>query len=267
MVSTFKIALALAVCSLASPALAQDDGPRFCPNRPGLGSSTCTTEAGRLGAELGVADWTLNKTDSGRSDSVALGDSFLRYGLDDRTELQIGFVAYTHVYDRIGASVVKDGGFSDVRLGLRRNLIGNDGGDIALAIEPYVTLPAGQSAVSDGDWSAGLVVPSSFSLGGDLSLGATAIVAAAVDEDGDGHHFSATQYLGLSHPLSPEIGLTGEVGLRYDDDPAGDVWAPVASASLSWTPRDLWQFDIGTVIGLEGDSDDAEFYIGLSTLF
>ena len=42
---------------------------------------------------------------------------------------------------------------------------------------------------------------------------------------------------------------------------------PIASASLSWAPRDLWQFDIGTVIGLDGDSDDAEFYIGLSTLF
>ncbi len=150
---------------------------------------------------------------------------------------------------------------------MRRNLIGNDGGDVALAIEPYVTLPVGASSVSAGDWSAGAVIPGSFSLGSGLSLGATGILAAAVDSDGDGRHFAATQYLGLSQSLTDDIGVTGEVGISYDDDLSGDVWAPVASVSMAWSPQPLLQFDAGTVVGLDDDSPDLQLYIGMSKLF
>ncbi len=261
----------IAVCA-AAPVSAQDGGtrdhaPRFCPNRPGLGSSTCSTGQGHVSAEIGLASRSIDKSDGARSDSVSVADSFLRYGLDDRTELQLGFIAFTHLYDRSGAAITKNGGFSDVRLGLRRNLIGNDGGDAALAIEPYVALPVGAAAVSAGDWSAGVVIPSSFSFGSGFTLGATGIAAAAADADGDGRHFAASEYLGISHAITGSVGITGELGVSYDNDPTGDVWAPVASISLAWTPRALLQLDAGTVIGLDNDSPDVQLYIGISRIF
>ncbi|WP_420605708.1 transporter [Novosphingopyxis sp.] len=251
----------------AGPAMAQDDGPRNCPDRPGLGSSTCSTEPGRLSVEIGIGGWTIDKTDDARSDSVSVGDSFLRYGVDDKTEVQLGFTAYTHNYERTGDVISEDGGFSDIRLGVRRNLLGNDGGDVALAVEPYVTLPVGDNSVSADDWSAGVVVPASFSLGSGFGLGATSIAAASVDADGDGRHFSATEYLGIAHAVGQNLSATAELGLTYDDDPSGDSWAPVASISVGWTPRGLLQLDAGTVVGLDDDSPDVQVYIGISKLF
>ncbi|WP_187336548.1 transporter [Novosphingopyxis iocasae] len=267
MKTCFLAAAALIAGISAAPADAQSDGPRFCPNRPGLGSSTCTTGEGHVSVEIGALGWSLDESDNMRSDSVSIGDSFLRYGIDDKTEVQVGFTAYTHNYNRVGSMITENGGFSDVRLGVRRNLIGNDGGNIALAIEPYVTVPVGASSVSAGDWSTGVVIPSSFSLGSGLSFGATGILAAAVDSDGDGRHFAATQYLGLSQSVSDTVGVTGEVGLSYDNDPSGDVWAPVASVSAAWTPKPLLQFDAGTVVALDSDSPDLQLYIGVSKLF
>ena len=262
-----RLAVLLSIAGAAAPAIAQDDGPRFCPNRPGLGSSTCSTEAGRVSVEVGVGGWTIDNADDARDDSVTLGETFLRYGIDDKTELQLGFTAYTHVYSRSGAAIDTDGGFSDVRLGVRRNLIGNDGGDAALAIEPYVTLPVGTRAASAGDWSAGVTLPASFTLGSGFSLGATSVAAAAVDADGDGRHFAASEYLGLGHDLSNNVSATAEIGLTYDDDPSGESWAPVASASVGWAPRDLLQIDAGTVVGLNDDSADLQIYFGISKLF
>ncbi len=40
--------LAVVTVATAVPVSAQDDSPRFCPNRPGLGSSTCTTGQGHV---------------------------------------------------------------------------------------------------------------------------------------------------------------------------------------------------------------------------
>ncbi|RZM11059.1 MAG: transporter, partial [Sphingomonas sp.] len=71
----------IAVLGLLVPAAAfAQDEPRFCPNRPSLESSACTTEAGRVQFEVSVADWTLDDNADERDDTILGGDFLARFG-------------------------------------------------------------------------------------------------------------------------------------------------------------------------------------------
>ncbi len=65
--------------TVAAPALAQSE-PRFCPNRPSLGTSTCTTDPGRVLAEVSGVDWQRSPEDGGKAESTLFGDLQLRTG-------------------------------------------------------------------------------------------------------------------------------------------------------------------------------------------
>ena len=141
------------VMLVAAPAAAQE-GPRFCPNRPSLDTSTCTTDPGRVLAEVSGIDWQRDDADGTRQDTLLFGDAQLRTGIDSRTEVQIGWTPLaqvrTHASD---GSVDTVTGVGDVRLGLRRNLHNPDGSGTSLALEGFVTLPTGRHDIGAGDWS------------------------------------------------------------------------------------------------------------------
>ncbi len=80
---------ALAAVVSAAPAAAQEL-PRFCPNRPDLGASGCTTEPGRVHVEWSALDWQRDDGDGDREDVLA-NEAALRIGVGPTTELQIGW--------------------------------------------------------------------------------------------------------------------------------------------------------------------------------
>jgi hypothetical protein len=54
---------------LAVPALGQDRR-RYCPNRPDLGASTCTTRPGEVLVELSGVDWERDTVGGAREDML-----------------------------------------------------------------------------------------------------------------------------------------------------------------------------------------------------
>ncbi|WP_390902424.1 transporter [Sphingomonas bisphenolicum] len=249
-------------------ALAQD-ARDLCADRPGLGTPACTVDTGRVVVELGLGDWTREKDASSRTDTIQAGDALVRLGLGDHLEAQIGWTAYGHVRtrDRPSGAVEKDSGVGDVQVALRRNLSNPDGSGFSIAIMPYVSLPAGGSAIGDGDWGAGLIVPVSFDLGGGFSLGLTPEIDAAVDEDRSGRHFAYGSVAGLGFSLSDSVSGAIEAQVTRDDDPAGHATEALGGLSFAWQPSDDMQFDIGANIGLNADSPDSEVYLGVVRRF
>lgn len=56
MVKAWGWLLGAAMMTMGVPAHAEDE-PRFCPTRPSLGGSSCTTEPGRVHFEISALDW------------------------------------------------------------------------------------------------------------------------------------------------------------------------------------------------------------------
>ncbi len=257
---SFAIAIALATGAAAAE-------PReFCSSRPGLGTPPCTVEPGRAVFELGLADWERDDQPDMRTDKLVYADMLARVGLDDVTEAQVGWTAFgsTRTRDRMTGQVMRERGIGDVRLGLRRSLSGPDGN---IAIQPFVTLPTGGNAIGAGDWGAGVVVPMAFELGKDLTLAFSPEIDAAVDEDRSGRHLAYGGVVGLSAKLTDKVNGTVEVQVMRDDDPSGRKTMAVASTSIAWMVGDDTQLDLGTNIGLNRASADAQVYVGIARRF
>ena len=241
----------------------------LCADRPGLGTPACTVDKGRVVLELGLGDWTRETDGQSRTDSFQTGDALVRLGLTDSLEAQVGWTAYGRVRtrDRVGGMVERDSGVSDVTLALRQNLHNPDGSGFSIAIMPYASLPVGGSAIGDGDWGAGLLMPVSYDLGGGLSIALTPEIDAAVDEDGRGRHVAFGGVAGLGFAFSDALSGSIEAQLTRDDDPDGHASEALGGLSFAWQPGDDMQVDIGVNIGLNADSPDREIYLGVVRRF
>jgi hypothetical protein len=258
---------AAALVLAASPALAQERD--YCPEQPGLNTPPCIIDKGHASLEVSFADWTLDDQPDSRTDTVLIGDAKLRIGLTDTIEAQIGWTPYGHIRtrDKASGAISSVGRVGDVTLGAKINFANPDGDKISVALLPYVSLPVGRTPLGAGDWSAGVLLPLSFSLSDAVSLAATPEIDAAVDGDGNGRHLAYSGTAGLAFRLSDAVTLTGEGQVLRDDDPSGHSTQTLAALSLGWMARKDLQLDLFGAAGLDHAAPDVEIYAGISRRF
>jgi hypothetical protein len=260
--------VAAAAAAAALPAAAASAQSRdFCPDRPGLGTPPCTIDRGRGDIEIGLADWTLERSGGDRTDTLVLGDLLVRYGLTDHLEVQLGWTSFGTVRERSGGSTSHMSGTGDVTLALRQNLVHPDGSGFSAALMPYASLPTGGRAIGAGDWSAGLLVPLSYELPHGLTLDFTGRVEAAADSDRHGRHFAYGGIVGLDADLSQDVTATFELSAQHDEDPGGHSTPLVGAVSLAWMARPDLQLDAGANAGLAGGAPDVVLYVGIAKRF
>lgn len=254
------IALALAAPAHAQPAEQEDP---LCADRPGLASSPCTVEPGRVHVELAI-DWSFQEDGAERIDTLLAGDTLVRVGIGERTEVQVGLTPFGHVRTRDAADVERTSGIGDITLGLRHRLV--EKGSLALGLQGTVSLPTGGAAIGAGDWGAELLVPISYGVG-KSELVLTPVLAAAVDQDGDGRHLAYGLVAGGGFFLTDRLTAVLDVSLMRDEDPLGHSTEALAGLALAYLVSNDLQLDAGAVIGLNEDSADLELYVGAAQRF
>jgi Putative MetA-pathway of phenol degradation len=162
--------------------------------------------------------------------------------------------------------VERASGSGDLTFALQRNLASPDGSGFSLAVTPFASLPTGGKAIGAGEWSAGLLVPLTYDLGGDVKLGLSSRIEAAADSDRDGRHLAYGAVVGLSAPLSEALEASFEIAADRDEDPAGAGTEWLAAISAGWMARDDLQLDAGANFGLRGAAD-VQIYLGVSRRF
>jgi hypothetical protein len=275
-IQIFLASLVLTSILAASPGLAQKadkaengDELRFCPNRPSLGSSACTTNRGHVQFEYSALDWQRDYNAEERDDQLIVADMLARIGVGEHTEVQIGWTAFGTDRDRRknAGGVSRVSGVGDVRLGVRQNLQNPDGDGLSFGIEPFVILPLGRQPIGDGDWEGGAVIPVAYDLSNSINLAFTGQVAALADEHSRGRHLNYSGILGLGYKVSNKITWTSELSLERDDDPVGGETHVLAAQSIAWQPTKRTQFDLLTAIGLTRTTPDVRIAIGGAVLF
>lgn len=241
----------------------------LCPTRPGLGTPPCIVDAGHLLVEVGLGDWTVTSDPDTRTDTLLIGNLLVRYGLSNVDELQLGWTPFGHVRqrDKATGSIARTEGVGDISLAFKHSLRNPGGHGLSVAVQPFVTLPVGGSAIGSHDWSTGLLIPISFDVTDHLQLQATPEVAASVDGDGHGRHATFGGVAGVGYAISKETGVTVELSAFEDQDPGGHTTKLLAGVSATFQPKDNLQFDVGAAFGLNRDSPDAELSAGVSGRF
>jgi len=243
----------------------------LCSDRPGKATPACTLDPGHVEYETSLADWTRDRSGGAREDTLLVADSLPRIGLTSDTEAQIGWTPWGHVRTHEpGGAITKMSGAGDVTLALRHNLRNPDGSGTSIAFQPFVSLPTGGKAISDGDWGAGLTVPVSFSLPHDMQFAVVPTAEAAVDADGTGRHSAYELATALTAPLG-DNGLSASVEFwgQRDNDPSGHSSQYSADVMGIWQPKQLAnvQFDIGSYVGLNRNTPDIQLLGGVAIRF
>lgn len=212
-----------------------------------------TVDAGHFQLECELGSWTRN----GDEASFSLGEFNLKAGLDAVTDLQLVLPVYTRV--RGGAE-----GFGDIQLRLKRNLWGNDEGETAMALMPYLKLPTANGELGNDEFEGGLIVPFGFKGPAGWSCAVMGEVDVLADEDGGGHHASFLTSATAAHALTENtacfLELVSILSTGSDTDPEAYF-----NTGITWALEPQSQFDFGIRAGLTDAAEDITLFTGFST--
>ena len=258
----FVFAALTASLLLSAPAHAEDR--EFCADRPGLDTPPCTLSPGVVMVETGLAAIAHTSGGGAIDDTLTFGDLLVRVGVAQSAEIEVGLTSFVRDRQRDASGVSTTRGLGDMIVAVRRGIAGPNG---PIALHAFVTIPTGKAGIGAGDWGAGLIVPMQFDLGQKFQLALSPEVDAAVNASGSGRHEKYGGVIGLSHPLSKAVGLTGEVVAFRNDEPAGHETVAQAAASLAWQVSKQWQLDLEGDAGLSKAAPDYQLKLGFAHRF
>lgn len=250
----------------AAAAAQADPGP-ICADRPGKATGTCTVASSHFQFETGLADWSLSKDSGVRETLLTLGETVIKYGLGDRTELGVDITPYARTSVRAGGVKASASGFGDTTVLLKHRITADDA-PLEIALLPAVKIPTAKHDFGNGEVEAALLVPVSYSIPhSNLTLGATPKVDWLADGDGHGHHAAMTQVVTLGWQATQRLTLSAELWGQWDWDPAGTTRQYSLDGSMAFAASNGVQLDLGANFGLNRNTPDLELYAGAAIRF
>lgn len=224
-------------------------------DRPDATESPYTVDRGFFQMELEM----LRVTRDGGDRSYGIGEMNLKYGLTEQSDLQWVFPAYEHFES--GAE-----GYGDMQIRFKQNLWGNDGGNTALALMPFVQLPTGSTGITGGEYEGGLILPYAIEGAMGWGYGLQAEIDLVADEVGKGHHFEFLASAAAGRDLTDSLGFFIEcVGIVGEGSEAGTE--AYFNTGLTYAITETMQLDTGIRTGLTHDAEDFSYFVGFSTKF
>ncbi len=221
------------------------------PDRPDATESPITVDAGHYAFELSFFDWRRN---AGTNTYTAM-ETNIKIGLTNTIDLQTVFSAY--VRESSGK-----GRFGDVLFRLKYNVWGNDGGDTALGLLPFIKVPT-KSALSNGAVEGGLAVPFAITLTDHMSLGLQAQFGSLYNEATRSHDFQFLHTTVLGFSLTERLGLYTEyVGITGDTR-----YQSYFSGGFTWQINGDLVLDCGTMVGLNDNAERLGVFAGFTKRF
>lgn len=250
-----------------SAAAAQNDPSPICADRPGKATGTCTIAPGHFQLETGLASWSLSKDSGVRETSLTLGETVIKYGLGDRTEVGVDITPYTRTSMRAGGVTDHASGFGDTTIQLKHRLT-TDAAPVQVALLPAVKIPTAKHDIGNGKVEAALLVPVNYTIPHSrLSIGATPEVDWLADSDGHGHHAAMAQVVTLGWQATRRLTLSAELWGQWDWDPAGTTRQYSFDGSMAFAASSDVQLDLGANLGLNRNTPDLELYAGAAIRF
>ena len=148
--------------ALLAASAARAEARRSAPTGRPRRNAVCTVPVGQWQLESGGRRLVAAGTRRRRNrDAFARRLICLKYGLGERSDLQIGFTPYVRVEASGGEH---SSGVGDVTVRYKQRLTERDA-PVQLALIPFVKLPTAKRGIGNGKVEGGLAVPVSFGMG------------------------------------------------------------------------------------------------------
>ena len=217
----------------------------FSTDRPDKTESAYSVDAGHFQFETDIINYTKE------TDTIGINHINLKVGVLNDLEFQTIVQSYFQSKDRKG--------FGDIFLRTKYNLLGNEGGPLAMALMPLVKLPTNTNGFGNPDVEGGIIfliaipLPKSFDMGTMLQVDFKKYV-----------ELTSTATVGI--PIVGSLAAYTEIFSKSSADP-NEGWAATFDTGLTYQIGNNWQLDTGFNIGLTEAADDLNNFVGLSGRF
>lgn len=241
-------------------------------DRPDKTESAYTVDAGHFQLEMDLVTYARDHDTSGggdtRTEAWAVAPVNLKVGLLNDVDLQLVLETWNRVRtdDRVAGTVVRQSGFGDVTVRLKKNFWGNDGGTTALAVMPFVKFPTNQDGLGNNSVEGGVIVPLAVGLPAGWGMGVMTEVDFLRDETGTGHHASFINTVTFGHDIVGKLGGYVEFFSEVSTE-TGARWVGSVDLGLTYGLTDNLQLDAGINIGVTDSADDLNPFVGLAWRF
>lgn len=243
----------------------------LCTDRPTKSTGPCTVDAGRFQLESDVVNVTYDREGGVDTTTTLYTNPTFKLGLTNTLDVEVNIAPWqtVDVKDRRTGVTTRASGVGDLYLRLKQNLIGDDGGNLSIAIDPYVKVPTAPLSVGNGATEGGVVVPIQINLPANFQLSLDPEVDVLKNAVGDGRHANFVADVSLGYPLTKTVTVFGELWADVNDDPAGEFTQASFDLAAAWIPakHPTFQLDGGVNFGLNNQTPAAQVYVGVSKRF
>lgn len=226
-----------------------------------------TTDPGWFQLEIDPLSYTRNRDSEERTRAFDM-PALLKIGLFENIDLQFGFelLLRERTNDLDTGDRERDSGFGDMMIASKINLWGNDGGDTAMAVQPFIMLPTARHDGGDGGASGGVMFPTAWALDDVWTLEITPSVAAVRNSNDDGYVTEFAHLTVFTRELWED--LEGFVELENAaTTESGQTWEAIIATGLTWEVNPDTVLESGVGFGLNDATDDLTVYLKLVQRF
>ena len=236
----------------------------FSTDRPDVTESPHTVDAGHFQVEMSLIEYTRDDDGGAELDEFVVAPANLKVGLLNNVDLQLVVEPYVHQRVRVDGNDDSADGFGATQLRLKINLWGNDGGDTALAVMPFVQFPTADDEIGGvDDVEGGVAVPLAIKLPQEWDLGVMAEVDVVRDVNDEGYGVSLLHTAALGHNIAGNLnGFVEYVGFANHD--LGVGYMALIGGGVTYGIGDDVQLDAAIHFGLSEDADDVAARVGVS---
>jgi Putative MetA-pathway of phenol degradation len=240
----------------------------FSTDRPCKYNSPTTVDAGHFQFESDLFNYTYDQKSGVRNESYFIATPVMKVGLLNNTDLEVTIVPYanTRTRDLNAGTINSSSGFGDILTRVKVNLWGNEGGETAFALIPYIKAPTASSVLGNGEVEGGVIAPFSLTLPADWTMTIQSSVDVLEDTTGNGHHAATSNLIAFAHPLIKNMVLELEFFTSVSTE-KNTQWVGTADWAIAYIFVDDWQIDWGVNTGVTNSAPEVNPYIGLSSRF
>jgi hypothetical protein len=241
-------------------------------DRPDKTESPYTLDAGHFQIEMDLVSYThdhdsANGADA-RVDAWAIAPVNLKVGLLNDLDLQLVLDTYNHVRtkDQVAGTTMHQSGFGDVTLRLKKNFWGNDGGDTAFAMMPFVKLSTNQDGLGNHATEGGIIFPLGIALPHNWDMCVMTEFDFLQNDNDHNYHAYFINTVTFSHDIIGKLGGYMEFFSEVSSE-SGTPWVGTVDLGLTYGFTENIQLDAGINIGVTKSADDLNPFLGLSVRF
>jgi hypothetical protein len=279
-----SFALLLSLGTVAAPA-AETDGPvdksafnlfkpvpenlmrELEPDRPDATENPHTVDAGHFQLEMDFANFTYNHGAGETVRAWNIAPMNLKAGLLNNVDLQFVLDNYVHVRTEDHATgTTTHSGFGDFTTRLKINLWGNDGGQTAFGLLPYVKFPTSTDHLGNNAVEGGVIFPFAVTLPLDFELGAETAAGIFRDENDNNHHEEFIASVTVDHAIVGNLSGYLEFFSNFTTERHSD-WIGTVDLGLEFSLTKNIQLDCGSNVGVTHAADTAHAFSGVTIRF